>query len=92
MTAIFGENGTLTGSGGCNTYSSTYQTNGNRLTIQPISATQKMCDPEVMDQEQAFFAALQSAATFSVDGGQLIIWDYIGANVLKMGAIAVTPL
>jgi heat shock protein HslJ len=50
-----------------------------------------MCDPEVMTQEQAFFAALQSSATFSVSDGQLIIWDYIGANVLKMGAVTATP-
>jgi heat shock protein HslJ len=91
MTALFSENGTLTGSGGCNTYNSTYQISGSSLTIQPVSATQQMCDPEVMTQEQAFFAALQSSATFSVSDGQLIIWDYIGANVLKMGAVTATP-
>jgi len=91
MTAIFDENGTLTGSGGCNAYNSTYQTSGSSLIIQPISATQKLCDPEVMAQEQAFFAALQSSATFSASGGQLIIWDFIGAHVLTMGAITATP-
>jgi heat shock protein HslJ len=92
MTAIFSENGMLTGKGACNDYSSNYQVSGNSLTIQPISATQKMCTPEIMTLEQAFFAALQSSATFSVQGGQLIIWDTIGANVLTMGAITATPL
>jgi heat shock protein HslJ len=45
-----------------------------------------------MALEQDFFAALQSSATFSVQGGQLVIWDTIGVNVLTMSAVTAVPL
>jgi polar amino acid transport system substrate-binding protein len=91
LTAFFGADGTVTGSGGCNTYTGTYQQAGNRLTVQPLAATQKACDPAVMAQEEAFLAALQSSDTFSICGGQLTIWDKAGENVLNMGQLVSPP-
>ncbi len=91
MTAFFGADGTVTGSGACNTYTGTYQQSGDALTVQSLSATQETCDPEVMAQEEAFLAALQSSATFSVCGGQLTIWDDSGEHVLSMGQLSSPP-
>ena len=75
ITMDFGAGGQLQGSAGCNTYSANYQAGGNALSItMPISG-RMLCDsPEgVMQQEQQFLAALQSAATFQITGAQLQI-------------------
>ena len=76
ITANFGSNGELTGSGGCNNYSTTYTTNGSQLTIKPIAGTQKHCaDPAgVSDQEASYFAALDSATNFKLSGDQLALF------------------
>jgi len=69
----FGTDGQITGSAGCNTYFAPYQVTGNAITISEPGATQTVCaEPEgVMEQEAEFLAALQTAATFSIDGDTL---------------------
>ncbi len=73
ITMEFAAGGQLTGSSGCNTYRSTYRLNGSNIVIDPPSSTQQLCaDPEgIMGQEAEFLAALQSAATFRLNGGTL---------------------
>lgn len=70
LTASFGEDGTLTGNSGCNTYNGSYEVNGDQITIGPLASTMMMCsDPAgVMDQEAQYLAALQSAASYQVEG------------------------
>jgi uncharacterized lipoprotein YbaY len=74
ITAQFGPDGTVSGFGGCNDYSGTY-TIGQDGTVKmgPITATQKTCNQpaNVMEQESQYLAALQSAATFQVQGSSL---------------------
>lgn len=73
ITASFAEDGTLSGSGGCNTYNATYTTENGRTTITEPASTLAACpEPEgVMDQEAAYLAALPSTASFRIDGGAL---------------------
>ncbi|HEX5939440.1 MAG TPA: META domain-containing protein, partial [Dehalococcoidia bacterium] len=73
ITASFAEDGTLSGSGGCNTYSATYTTDRGRITITEPATTLAAClEPEgVMDQESAYLAALASTESFRIDGGSL---------------------
>jgi heat shock protein HslJ len=70
LTADFGRDGTLSGNGGCNDYNATYTVTGNEIAIGPISSTMKACsDPEgVMDQEIQYLTALESAATYQIEG------------------------
>jgi heat shock protein HslJ len=73
ITALFGEDGELSGSAGCNQYIGGYTVDGNTIQIGQLGTTFRFCaEPEgIMEQEQAFLAALQSAATFRVEGDQL---------------------
>ena len=73
LTADFGKDGTLSGKAGCNTYSGDYKTNGNQITIGPLASTMMACDQPagVMDQETQYLAALQSAATYQIEGNVL---------------------
>ncbi|MCB0038386.1 MAG: META domain-containing protein, partial [Caldilinea sp.] len=70
ITAIFGEDGSVSGSAGCNNFVAGFTVDGNQITIGPAASTMMMCvEPEgVMEQEAAFLAALASAATYSVNG------------------------
>lgn len=73
LTAVFGEDESLEGSGGCNTYSGNYEVGGDEIEIGGLAFTEIACDsPEgVMEQESKFLEALQSAQTWSVRGDTL---------------------
>jgi heat shock protein HslJ len=81
LTATFEEDGTVFGSGGCNNFSGGYTVDGDQIAIGPLAMTMMFCaEPEgVMEQEMAFGAALESAATFSIQGDQLELRTADGA-------------
>jgi heat shock protein HslJ len=68
LTAVFGADNTISGSGGCNTYSGAYVLEGDALSIPgPLATTMMMCAEEVMAQETVFLANLQAVAGFKID-------------------------
>jgi len=71
LTAVFGEDGTISGSGGCNNFNGSYEVDSSSITIGPLASTMMACEQDVMDQEAAFLAALESAATYRVEGTTL---------------------
>ena len=79
ITAIFGADGSLSGNGGCNSYNSTYKVDGDKITIGPVSSTRMACEQDVMDQEQAYFAALANSSTFTLGKGALELRSADGA-------------
>lgn len=86
LTAAFAESGDLSGSAGCSNYSTNYLVSGDRLTISPaLASTRVFCgEPEgIMEQEDAFLAALVSASSFSLEGSQLLIQDESDRTVLE---------
>jgi heat shock protein HslJ len=70
LTADFGKDGNLSGNAGCNTYSGTYKVDGDQITIGPLASTMMACDQPagVMEQETQYLSALQSAATYQIEG------------------------
>jgi heat shock protein HslJ len=82
ITAVFGEDGSLTGSAGCNNYMTAYTLDGENITIQPPASTRMMCPDEgVMDQESAYLMMLPQAATYSIQGDQLELRTADGALI-----------
>jgi heat shock protein HslJ len=79
LTANFGADGKLSGSAGCNNYTASYQTDGNKITIGPAASTMMACEQAVMDQEQQYLAALSTAATYRIDGNKLELRTADGA-------------
>jgi len=79
-TALFAE-GQVSGAGGCNQFTATFEIDGDQITIGPAAATRKFCnDPEgIMDQEQQFFEALGRARTFSLTPEKLELRDEKGS-------------
>jgi heat shock protein HslJ len=90
ITAIFGADGTLSGSAGCNNYSTTYQVITSTIKISPaIAATRMMCPEPVMQQEAAYLAALPTVATYRIESTRLELRDAKGA--LQASYEAKTP-
>jgi heat shock protein HslJ len=83
ITASFEEDGTLSGSAGCNTYRTTYETSLGGIEIALPAATQKACaEPEgVMEQEAAYLAALPTAVRYQVAGQKLELLSAEGTLV-----------
>ncbi len=73
LTAEFGTDGNISGSAGCNNFSGPYTIDGNKITIGPLASTMMACEgpAEIMDQEAQYLAALQSAATYQIEGNVL---------------------
>jgi len=73
LTADFGKDGNLSGNAGCNTYNGAYKVNGDQITIGPLVSTMMACNEPagVMEQEAQYLAALQSAATYQIEGNVL---------------------
>jgi heat shock protein HslJ len=91
ITALFGEDGSLSGSAGCNNYSAQYTTDGDAISIGPAAMTMMMCvDPEgVMEQEMAYVTALSNATVYAIQGNALELRDSGGA---LQASFSTTPL
>ena len=79
ITAVFEDGGKLSGSAGCNTYTGTW----SATAITDVSATEKAC-PEpagVMQQEQAYLAALTQTAGYTFEGTSLTLLTRDGTIV-----------
>ena len=68
LSAEFSADNKVGGSAGCNTYSGTYQVQGESLTVSsPLAVTMMMCAEDVMAQETAFLANLQAAKGYKLE-------------------------
>jgi heat shock protein HslJ len=80
ITAVFGEDGTLSGNASVNQYSTGYSTTGEEMSIdEQIIATSMAGPPELMEQEAAYLAALPLTATYTIEGDELWLRDAEGA-------------
>lgn len=86
VTALFGDDGTISGTAGCNTYNGDYQVSGTDLTIGALATTMMACEPDVADQEANYLAALGRVTTYTIRGDQLELRDDEGA--LQAGYVA----
>jgi heat shock protein HslJ len=77
--AEFGEDGTLTGSSGCNRYRGTFRSDGHAILIGPLATTRMACPEPLMEQEARYLAALGRASRHAIDGDTLELRDDAGA-------------
>lgn len=83
VTLKFGNDGRISGSGGCNSYGGNYRVQGNRLTLSQVFSTKRACiDANANKQESQYFAALESASRFRLNRRQLSIYYGSGQNAL----------
>jgi peptidyl-Lys metalloendopeptidase len=92
ITLRFGQT-SIEGSGGCNTYGGSYTASGDSLNLNGLYWTEMACmEPEgIMEQEQAYFQALNAAARYRVaqdrgGGDRLELVDKAGTQILAFVA------
>jgi putative lipoprotein len=84
--------GKVTGSGGCNRFFAQAEVKDDKIKIGKAGATMMACAEALMDQERKFFAALEAAATFRIDGdGKLFLVDANGADLVRFAKSGLTP-
>ncbi len=77
------EDGKITGYSGCNSYGGAYTVKGDGLQLGEIAITEMAClEDGVMEQEQAYMAALSNVAKFRLDNDRLELLDASGATLL----------
>ena len=78
------EQGSASGSAGCNQYRSTYTTNGSKLDFGMTSSTKRACLAQAMNvQENAYLNALTKVAAFEVSADRLTLRDAGGRTLLE---------
>jgi heat shock protein HslJ/uncharacterized protein YraI len=90
ITASF-QQGTVSGSGGCNTYSGPYSTFGSAISFGPLTITGLACDPMVMEQETLYLARLQVANEYQIEGNQLRLSGQIGDENFRLIYVGTGP-
>jgi heat shock protein HslJ len=88
VTAVFEEDGSVAGSGGCNRFHGRYSVDGVALAFGPLAATRKACAvPDGVDeQEAAYLAALERVATWSLREDRLELRSADGALQVELRA------
>ena len=82
VTALF-EDGGVSGTDGCNSYSGSYSVDGTALTVGPeMMGTAMACPDPIMKQAGAYIAALTSAASYAIVDNQLRIMNDLGRVVV----------
>ncbi|MCA9910775.1 MAG: META domain-containing protein, partial [Anaerolineae bacterium] len=83
VTLEFSADGQAGGNTGCNSFGGDYTVDGETITFGELVSTLMACaDIDVMNQEQQYLAALNSADRFAVNGDQLTIWYDNDSSVL----------
>ncbi|MDR6534826.1 META domain-containing protein [Variovorax soli] len=81
--------GRVSGSGGCNRVTGTYERSGSTLRLHQLGATRMACPNEASTiNETQFFAALQSTASYRLQGtSKLSLLDASGRTVATLSNV-----
>jgi heat shock protein HslJ len=85
ITAQFSEEGILSGSSGCNRYTTSFKANDGRMEIKMPASSLMACD-KGMEQEAAYLQALEKAESYTIDSASLEITYGAGEGVLRFSA------
>jgi heat shock protein HslJ len=86
LSAIFDKTAHVSGSAGCNDYNGPAKATPPKISIGPLASTRKTCGSPsgVMEQESGYLVALQSAATYSIQGSTLEFRTASGAIAVSL--------
>lgn len=87
VTMALGEDGSVSGSGGCNTYRGDYTADGDALSFGALASTKMACAEDVMGQEAAFLDAMSRVASSEIEGAGLTLLDASGEPLLGFSGI-----
>jgi uncharacterized lipoprotein YbaY len=81
----FGDDGTVSGSAGCNNFNAGYELQAQTLSIGPAAITRRMCMIDgIMEQETGFLAALSTVGSWEIRGERLQLRSHEGALAVDL--------
>ena len=81
LSAVFGADGSLSGSSGCNRFAGSYTSDGDALEIGPLASTAMACaDEPLAAQEADYLAALQASVSATLGRTSLQLFDAEGRH------------
>jgi len=84
VTMRLGEDDELSGSGGCNRFIGTWETDDNsEITLTASGTTMMACEEAIATQEQAFLDALAAAVRFDLGDDELELYNAEGREVAE---------
>ncbi len=86
ITLNFADDG-INGSAGCNSYFGEASQSGSSLTFGAIGSTRMACPEPIMQQENAYLAALGTVSSFTLEGDQLTLDYEDGRLVFAAGVV-----
>jgi heat shock protein HslJ len=88
VTMSFSADGKVSGSSGCNTYTSTYVVDGSKLTMTAPIGTKVLCSEPagIMEQEAAFLTLLPKVGAYAIDGANLSLQTADGKALAQLVA------
>ncbi|MBJ3783312.1 META domain-containing protein [Devosia sediminis] len=72
------------GTGGCNNFFTEATVSGDSISFGPAAATMMACGQEIMDQEHAYFLALEAVASYHLDAQGLRLLDAAGIPLIGL--------
>ena len=90
-TMLFPEQDKVVGNSGCNRYFGSVLVDGSAISFGDAGATMMACPEPLMQQEQAFFAALSSIVRGEIDAeSHLVLFDDVGEPRIRATEYAPT--
>jgi heat shock protein HslJ len=90
-TIAFSSDKRLSGTTGCNQYSALFSTDGNRITIGALTATEMACEGAHDAQEQVFLKGIDGASTWHVTESGALEIGGAATIVAEPGVLASAP-
>lgn len=83
ITMMLDDDGRVSGNGGCNDYSGSYQIDGASLTFGMMIATEMACpEPEgIMETENAFLTMFPKVSSYEIQDEKLVFFDKSGVKL-----------
>jgi heat shock protein HslJ len=87
----FNEDGTVSGSSGCNGFGGEYSVEGDQVKFSGLVSTLMACEEPLMSQEGTVFKVLNDTASYTIDGDMLTITKDGMALVFTAAEAGSTP-
>ena len=84
----FNEDGTVSGTSGCNGLGGDYTVEGDQITFGEFVSTLMACDDPIMRQEEAAHRVMTGTATYKIEGDTLTITNNDMVLVLTRGTLS----
>ena len=91
VTATFGEDGRISGRGGCNRYGGSFTVTGSEIAFGPIMSTRMACLDEGGRVEGLYLAALEAITSWAIDGPMLTLTGPAGSDTIVYEGADPTP-